>query len=183
MKYIDRLLQNWRIKKAVPHINSGSQVLDIGCGKGELFKYLNNCIYLGLDPDIESDFLGDGFNLKRGYFPQDFISNQKFDAIVMLAVLEHVPESAWDLLSAKCYELLNQKGKIIITVPDTRVDFILELLLKLRLIDGMKLEEHHGFKPEETTSIFEKNKFKLLSHKKFQLGLNNLFVFEKIDHE
>jgi len=50
----------------------------------------------------------------------------------------------------------------------------------LRLIHGMSLEEHYGFKPEHTEQIFSVPQFKLLHKSTFQLGLNNLFVFEKI---
>ena len=44
----------------------------------------------------------------------------------------------------------------------------------------MALEEHHGFTPSEVKPLFESAGFRLAIHKKFQLGLNNLFVFTKI---
>jgi hypothetical protein len=77
------------------------------------------------------------------------------------------------------YNLLKPKGRVIVTVPSPQVDYILEILLKLKLIDGMSLEEHYGFKPSDTEIIFSKG-FKLIKKKKFQLGLNNLYVFEKV---
>jgi hypothetical protein len=54
----------------------------------------------------------------------------------------------------------------------------LNILEKFKLIDGMQLHEHYGFKPSDTENIFAKD-FKLVCKKTFQLGLNNLFVFEK----
>ena len=64
-------------------------------------------------------------------------------------------------------------------MPSPRVDDILHVLLKLHLIDGISAHEHYGFKPEGTPQIFPPPAFHLLRRQRFQLGLNNLFVFEK----
>jgi len=47
------------------------------------------------------------------------------------------------------------------------------------LIDGMSLEEHHGYEVSQTTKIFSPPDFRLVLHRRFQLGLNHLFVFER----
>jgi hypothetical protein len=49
----------------------------------------------------------------------------------------------------------------------------------LKLIDGMSLEEHHGYEVNQTAKIFPAEYFRLLKRTTFQLGLNNLFVFER----
>jgi hypothetical protein len=43
----------------------------------------------------------------------------------------------------------------------------------------MSLEEHYGFNPETIIKIAMEANFELYRKKKFQLGLNNLFVFKK----
>jgi hypothetical protein len=49
----------------------------------------------------------------------------------------------------------------------------------VRLIDGMSLEQHYGYDITQTPALFCSAGFTLLNAKKFQFGLNNLFVFEK----
>ena len=92
--------------------------------------------------------------------------------------LLHFPNEVLESLNENCAHFLADKGKVIITAPSVWVDHILEVLLFFKIIDGMSLEEHHGFKPNDTLKYFSKN-FNLVKKKKFQLGLNNLFVFEK----
>jgi len=79
----------------------------------------------------------------------------------------------------RCSRFLKPGGRLIITVPSPQVDFILKVLLALGLIDGMSVEEHHGYDVRETTNIFPPPEFRLVKHQRFQLGLNNLFVIER----
>ncbi|MEE2664435.1 MAG: hypothetical protein VX681_10000 [Myxococcota bacterium] len=67
----------------------------------------------------------------------------------------------------------------MITTPAPAVDLILDVLTFLRLIDGMSLEQHYGFKPADTPGIFAPTRFRLIARESFQLGLNHLFVFER----
>ena len=116
----------------------------------------------------------------KGAFPHDLPSQTDlFDAITLLAVLEHIPESEMAAFSKALGDKLAPGGFLVITVPGPAVDHILAALKTLRLIDGMSLEEHHGFKTEQTPAIFEAVGLSLVTHRRFQFGLNNLFVFKK----
>jgi predicted SAM-dependent methyltransferase len=97
----------------------------------------------------------------------------------MLAVLEHFPETAYDSLRSGCEKFLRPGGRLLITVPSHQVDLILKWLSFFRLIDGMSLEEHHGYEVSKTVEIFPPGKFRLVCHQRFQLGLNNFFAFER----
>lgn len=181
MKLIDVILQNWRIKKAIKFIKYNSNVLDIGAFDSSLFDKLGKNLNfgIGIDPLI-SPIKNNKFELIKGHFPIDLKNNNvKFDAVVMLAVLEHIPENIINDFSASISSQTISGGRLIITVPDVKVDLILNFLLNLKLIDGMSLDEHHGFDVNKTVEIFECYEFKLIHRSKFQLGLNNLFVFEK----
>jgi hypothetical protein len=69
----------------------------------------------------------------------------------------------------------------VITVPSPLVDPILDVLRALRVLDGMETEQHYGFKPSETKRLFGDAGFVLEKHEKFELGLNELFVFRRPD--
>ena len=181
MTLVDRALQRWRIAMAARHIPPGAMVLDIGCGDGSLFRGLGGRLGggLGVDPTLSTDRVSGGVQLKAGYFPMAVPAGSgPFDAITMLAVLEHFPEAAYAGLGGDCARFLKPNGRLIITVPSPAVDGILAVLKKLRLVDGMSLEEHHGYDANRTPEIFSPH-FRLLRHQRFQIGLNHLFVFER----
>ena len=183
MKLLDRYLQNVRIKKAKRYIRKNDCVLDIGSADGVMFEKLNTLIgeSVGIDPTIKTTIEKDFYTLYPGYFPEACPPKETFNTITMLAVLEHIPTSHQTQIALSCYEFLKPNGRLIITVPSPKVDYILDILLKIKLIDGMSVEEHFGFKPEHTEQIFTSPFFKLMKKQKFQFGLNNLFVFERLE--
>lgn len=181
MKFLDRVLQHWRTSKAIKYINPQSEVLDIGCYDAIVFEKLGkNLKYgVGIDPLI-APLQKTNYELRKGYFPQDLdLNHQTFDAITLTAVLEHIPMDVIENFAANCVKHLNSGGIIAITVPDPKVDTILKYLIKFRILDGMSVEEHHGYDVKQTVPLFEKHGVKLMKKETFQLGLNNLFVFKK----
>jgi hypothetical protein len=99
----------------------------------------------------------------------------------MLAVVEHLREDAVPALRAQCTKALKSGGLLLITVPSVKVDRILALLLRLHLVAGMSLHEHHGFNPADVPNWFGGSGLTLVQAKPFQLGYNHLFVFRKTD--
>ena len=179
MRILDRILQSWRAWKARPWVRYGDRVLDIGCHQGEFLRSLTDRIgpSVGLDP-LAHPTTEPHFRIMAEPFrePTTF-RDQSFDAVVMLAALEHIKDKA--PLARECSRLLSPAGRVIITVPTPFVDRIVAFLCRLRLADGMSLEEHHGFNPSETPVIFAQHGFELEYQGRFQLGLNRLFVLRK----
>lgn len=181
MTLLDRLLQRWRFSKVDPYIRNGARVLDVGCLQGDLFRHFEDRIAygVGIDPLIAQPVEGRTWRLVRGLFPDDLPDDRPFDVIAMLALLEHIPRGKQQRLVAECVRRLRPGGHLVITVPSPLVDRILAVLVRTRLADGMSLEEHYGFRPEETPSIFAGRDLELVDSRRFQLGLNNLFVFRR----
>jgi SAM-dependent methyltransferase len=183
MKRVDRLLQQWRIAVAGRHIPAGSRVLDIGCFDGALFHRLGQQIStgVGIDPALSQPIDDDRFQFISGRFPGDLPETEPFDVATMLAVLEHFPAEDLGPLVLACADRIKPRGHLIITVPAPIVDPLLGCLQSLRVIDGMCVEEHRGFNPSTTPTLFGGKNFSLHRAKRFQLGLNHLFVFERTD--
>ena len=85
---------------------------------------------------------------------------------------------AVSLLSG-CAGLIKPGGHLIITVPSPIVDHLVRCLRFLRVVDGMRIEDHYGFKPSTTPTLFPAEVFSVHRAERFQLGLNHLFVFTR----
>jgi SAM-dependent methyltransferase len=181
MKKMDRLIQFLRIRKALSLIPPLSDILDIGCADGALFKLASNKLHygLGVDPSISEEVFFPNYRLIPGFFPDNIPFGMQFDVITILAVFEHLTNESQLKLAEDLPKYLRANGKVIMTVPSAKVDLILKWLKALSLIDGMALEEHHEFEVEKVNAIMTKG-LQLSLIKKFQFGLNNLFVFTRI---
>lgn len=184
MKPVDRWLQRWRCARALAWIPWGARVLDVGCGDGFLLRRVvarggSGC---GLDPRLEvpERVLDEGLiTLKRGWFPAASAEWGLFDVVTGLAVLEHVPEHELAGFVIGCRNSLRVGGKVVLTVPSPAVDSILACLRAFRLVHGMALEEHHGFEVGRTVGLFTGQGLRVVVARRFQLGFNRLFVFER----
>lgn len=178
-KKLDRLLESMRFAKAMSHIARDTHLLDVGSGDGNFLRKLNGHVAsaIGIDPILTVPVDFDGFHLIPGHFPEDFVYSGKFDVITILATIEHIPIEKLTVVAEACWKYVKPDGKVIITVPHPIVDRILEILKSFRLINGLSLDEHYGFNPQELPTFF--NHWTLIKKERWQLGCNYLFVFEK----
>jgi SAM-dependent methyltransferase len=96
----------------------------------------------------------------------------------MLAVFEHLGDRDRPRVVDACRRLLRPGGRVVLTVPAPAVDRIVHVLRALHLAHGMDIEAHHGYRPEETPRHFAG--FRVLRDTTFELGLNHLYVLERI---
>jgi 2-polyprenyl-3-methyl-5-hydroxy-6-metoxy-1,4-benzoquinol methylase len=180
VKLVDRIIQWWRISKVRPYIPQGARVLDIGCADGSLFRQLGQQIGsgIGVDPELARSVANARFQLIAGSIPSDLAGSQ-FDAATMLAVAEHLPDDTITAMRDQCVRLLKPGGVLLITVPSTKVDAILNVLIWLRLAGNMSFDQHHGFDTRTVPARFGGTGLELVKHTNFQFGLNNLYVFRR----
>jgi 2-polyprenyl-3-methyl-5-hydroxy-6-metoxy-1,4-benzoquinol methylase len=185
MKLLDKIIRSWRVRVALKNTPKAmSNVFDIGCDDGYLLRKLASYTERrdGLDPCLRSDVITKDSEIRKGFFPsaiKDYQLSGKYDVIFALAVFEHFSELDIKQSVNVIPKMLSPRGRLIITVPHPFVDLILDVLKFLHLIDGQALEEHHGFEPEDLIKYFSVS-LKLIKREKFQFGLNNIFVFERL---
>lgn len=102
--------------------SAGKKVLDIGCGTGDLVEVLeaNGLDVSGLDPSTYAIEVAKAAGCKKVYNNslEDFFKNntEKFDAVVLVNVLEHVPDPNSIIKMAR--EMLIGGGIIVVIVPN-----------------------------------------------------------------
>jgi cyclopropane fatty-acyl-phospholipid synthase-like methyltransferase len=133
-----------------------------------------------MDPDLAGPLIGSNYTLRPGHFPADLLEEPStFDAVCALAVLEHIGERERPEFAAAISRALCDGGQAILTVPAPTVDRILAVLMRLRILDGMEVDQHHGFRIAEVEPLFAAAGLTLERHVPFQLHLNHVFVFRK----
>jgi len=179
MTTLDRFIRYCRIKKVRPYVHPQDRILDIGTNDGHLFRCLEFFEGTGIDPDLRAVGKIPKVHLIKGFFPENLPEDEKFDVIVVMAVIEHIPPIKQAFFALQCFNSLHTGGSLIVTVPSPFADYILHCLCFLHLIHGMNLNEHYRFDQRKTRKLFCDVGFTLFLHKRFQFGLNNLFVFKK----
>lgn len=179
MTPMDRFLQAWRMAEAHAWVDAGATVLDIGTADGTLFRRWR-VRGVGIDPDADESLSTADVRLVRGTFPDALPATMDpLDAATALAVLEHLDESELRIWENSLHDLLRPGGRFVATVPHPFVDQILHVLMALRVIDGMHTHEHHGFQVAAVRETFGEPRWRLVNQRRFQLGLNNVFVLER----
>jgi len=194
------ILSNFLRKRRLKHVLEfkwGSRFLDIGCGSGSLLDYIISIVstppgmYVGVDKDISP--ATEKFVVEdRGYYilPDfvDFIQQDinegvnvkgKYSTIVLSAVVEHIKDPVKVLKSIR--KNLSPLGSVIITTPTPRSKSILEFGSKIGLFNNHDIEEHEKYySRDELFEICYQAGYKIMVYYKFEFGLNQIIVIEKI---
>lgn len=68
--------------------------------------------------------------------------DDRFDAVTMLAVFEHIPPDALPTLLSDIRRVLRPGGLLVLTTPAAWTDPILRTLARLRLVSSEEIHEH-----------------------------------------
>lgn len=162
-----------RINNALPHISG--KLLDVGCGNN-LFKEYYGESMVGVD--VFQWGTVDIVVQKTSELP---FNNEEFDTVTIIAALNHIPNRQ-DVLQ-EIYRVLKNDGRLIITMIPPVISTIWHFLRKPWDEDqksrGMKEGEVYGMSTRTLADLFEKTRFAILTHQRFMLGVNHLFVLKK----
>src|ERR1700719_5002713 len=176
---LDHFIARRRFQAAYPHIRKGARVCDLGCGLDAAFlDFAAERIAhgVGVDDQVRDAGTGRWQRVRADIRKPLPLESGQFDNVVMLAVLEHLPEPEPVLREA--YRILAPGGSLILTWPSAKVDPILKVLHGLRLVsDEMESDEHQKRIPVETLrAMLQRVGFREFRHERFEFGLNNLMV-------
>lgn len=170
-------LRRQRFKAAKPYLNG--RILDVGCGSGALAELVDPAWYVGIEVDEDS------VNKAKQSYPHHFFQNslppaeEKFNTVVSLAVIEHVPDPAAFLSSLSQY-LEGPKARIVITTPHPSVDWIHDVGASAGLFSQHANEEHEDLLSYEKLDIAGNQAgLRLVSYRRFLFGANQIAVFRK----
>lgn len=172
------LLRQKRFNAVKPYLYG--RVLDFGCGSGGLAEFVSSDSYLGVEIDE--------FSLKtaKNRFPSHrFVSelpdtDEKFDTIILLAVIEHVKDPSALLNKLTKYMSSDPKARIAVTTPHPSVDWVHDLGASLGLFSKHANEEHEELLDKRKLKLAgEKTGLRLLTHKSFLFGANQLAIYGK----
>jgi 2-polyprenyl-3-methyl-5-hydroxy-6-metoxy-1,4-benzoquinol methylase len=178
---IDFLIPRYSRKRLFIDNSRNLKILDYGCGNGRQMITLkeNGHDTIGLDFDLLalSSARKNGLNVKH---VSDLTSNEKFDVISLLNVIEHLsaPENVIIQLGGN----LNDQGLLIIETPNAQSFLSRKLMSKWR---GLEVPRHlQVFSNEGLNILLERCGFKLtkvnrINAYKFYLAESNISSKEK----
>ena len=173
-------LRQRRMEAATPYI-SGS-VLDYGCGIGLVGELPSVSDYVGVDIDPEILVVA-GRRLHKGRFllPSHVLSGlqgERFDKIVGLALIEHLPDPLGFLKQAR--DLLAPNGCIVLTTPNPALDWAHGLGSRIGIFARESHDEHQSLMGRKTIERHAHEAgLTLFVYKRFLLGANQLAVLTR----
>lgn len=160
----------------------GKKVLDIGCGVGNLTKYI-----------MDKGFNVEGIDLSKGMLNiakqkysdikfyemnmKEITLRKKYDGIMLAYSLFHLTKKEVIEVLPKYYDLLNSNGKILLILQYGQGERIVNEPLK----EGLKIFINY-YSQDEIIEILKNNRFKILytdlkkSESEFELGNDKLVI-------
>lgn len=151
--FLDDFLAQKRAKVAIKLLDKVEQrnnILDIGCGTIPVFlqqvKFSNK---YGVDQVISKKInnleQNKGLNLiytDLSNFNRLPFSSSFFDAVTMLAVIEHFEKSKVSLVLKEIFRVLKNQGYFIVTTPSKNANLLLNLMSKIGLASKIEVKDH-----------------------------------------
>ena len=182
---LDLFICRWRSRIVRGHLTPGSTLLDFGCGHQALFlRSVQGELKqgIGLDYDAAPVRLAANLEIQNFHFKDRFaFPDHTFDHITLLAVLEHIPLDAVDVLFREFHRILKDGGSVLLTTPTPASRPLLEFLaFRLKIISGPEIADHkHYWNRTDIAALAARDGFACETYRNFQFGLNSFAVLRK----
>jgi 2-polyprenyl-3-methyl-5-hydroxy-6-metoxy-1,4-benzoquinol methylase len=183
MAAFSRYLEQQRTRKVLPYLKGS--ILDIGCGSNPLKQYLPSAgLYIGVEREeaiirwLEKKFPGVTFlQCDLNQQMPDLI--EKFDQVVMMAVIEHLDYPGDVLTQLKRF--LQPGGYLIFTTPSPFGNWVHHFGAKLNLFSKLAAEEHNIIlNQSQIQRLLEEAGYRLIHFETFLFFGNQLVVAEPV---
>lgn len=176
--FLDRLLEQLRLKRVIGSIPKGAIVVDLGCGfTGDLLTRLAPSIKegIGFDLSVHNQQPASNVFLHKSRVDAHLpLKNNSVQVVTALAIIEHVEHP--DTLFTEAYRILKPAGQLLITTPPKRAQPLLEwLAFRLRLISPAEIADHKRYYNRyslEQALVHAGFKPRAVSIASFELGFN-----------
>ncbi|MHC1785085.1 MAG: class I SAM-dependent methyltransferase [Anaerolineaceae bacterium] len=170
-------LRQQRMDHAKPFLIG--EVLEIGCGIGKLCALIPSSRYVGVDSDPE--VISEAKSMNPGYQFQTFLPDieNKFDTILMLAVIEHIQKPEEFILQLTERLRHSDNSSIVITTPAPFAGYIHTTGAFLGFFSKHASGEHQPLlSRNDLERISAKCNLYVSFYKRFLLGMNQIAVFK-----
>ena len=181
--FLEPILRWMRLRQVIAKVPSQSIVLDIGCGtKATFLKTIEPKIKKGVGIDFKvPEFSTPILQTFQAHLEERLpFSDESFDVVTMLAVLEHI-EYEEEILK-EIYRILKPSGKLVLTVPSIWAQPVLEFLsYRLKIVDEREIRDHKRYYDRKRLQsvLIKKLGFTQFKHRYFQAFMNNFCIVIK----
>ncbi len=176
---LSSFLRHRRISVVKPYVKG--RVLDVGCGTGPLTDIVQHELYLGIDNN--NNVLQQASILHPKYNFQDKLPlvKQKFNTIVVLAVIEHISNPI-DFLISLANRLGNSnEDSIICTTPHPSMGWVHTVGAAVGIFSKHASEQHEELlNKQRMIEIAEKCNLNVTFYKRFLCGANQLIILQRL---
>lgn len=141
-------LRTQRANRLIPSQLRAGRILDIGCGSypyflaHTAFKEKFAVDQLPMPAELATRHEIEFFELNLNQAPKLPFEADYFDAVSLLAVVEHLNPDSMAILFQECRRVLRPGGLAVLTTPAAWSDGILHLMAHLNLVSSEEIHEH-----------------------------------------
>ncbi len=148
---LEPLLADLRAQKAnkliPPNLRAG-RILDIGCGSFPYFLAHTSFAekfaidQVPLPQQTAAELRIESFTLDLEVKPRLPFKDNFFEAVTLLAVVEHLDPAHMASLFKEIYRVLKPGGQVILTTPAAWSDGLLKVMARINLVSAEEIHEH-----------------------------------------